>query len=154
MSRAATLATLAGLTAAGTLVVSTLAGCGGDPTDGYCGAVRDHQQELGRIVGSGDQDALLQAADILRDLRDKAPGDIRDEYQQVVSSADALRDAADAAGVDPATYDRRHPPAGLSAAEKARIDAAAKQVGSAATLAAFQDIDQEVRDVCQTPLTA
>jgi hypothetical protein len=148
------LARLAGCAAAGALVVSTLVACGGEPTEDYCGAVRDHQRELGEIIGSGDQDALLRAADILRDLRDRAPGDIRDEYQQVLSSADALRDAADAAGVDPATYDRDHPPAGLSAAAKARIDAAAKQVGSAATLAAFQDIDQEVRDVCQTPLTA
>jgi hypothetical protein len=151
MSRVAAVALASALAAS---ALAALTSCGGDPTDDYCGAVRDHQQELGRIVGSGDNDALLQAADILRDLRGSAPGDIRDEYQQVISAADALRAAIEAAGVDPATYDRAHPPAGLSAAEKARIDAAAKQVGSPATATAFQDIDQEVRDVCQTPLTA
>jgi hypothetical protein len=135
------------------LLLPLLAACGGGSTDSYCHAVRDHQQELSDIVGSGAPDALITALPVFRDLQDKAPGDITDEWQQVVGRIEALRDALDHAGLDPATYDRNHPPAGLSADDKARIDAAAKQLGSGTTLRALQDLDQQARDVCQTPLT-
>lgn len=137
---------------AAALLLPLLTACGSDKED-YCNAVKDHQQELSEIVGSGDPDALLQALDVFRDLQDKAPGDITDEWQQVVGRIEALRNALDAAGVDPATYDRDHPPAGLSGSERAAIDAAAKQLGSGTTLRALQDLDQQARDVCQTPLT-
>ena len=134
------------------LLLPLLAGCGSQQ-DEYCGAVKDHQRELSDIVGSGDPDALLQALDVFRDLQGKAPGDITDEWQQVVTSIEGLQKALEDAGVDPATYDRAHPPAGLSADDRARIDAAAKALGSGTTLRALQDLDQQARDVCKTPLT-
>jgi hypothetical protein len=135
------------------LVMPTLTGCGGDATDGYCDAVADHQAELSDIVAGGRPDALIDALDIFRDLQDKAPGDITDEWQQLVGRIEALDDALDEAGVDPATYDRRKPPPGLTDEQRAGIDAAAAQLGSGTTLRALQDLDQQARDVCQTPLT-
>jgi hypothetical protein len=135
------------------VAVPTLTGCGGDPTDEYCEAVADHQSELSEIVATGRPDALIDALDIFRDLQDKAPGDITDEWQQLVGRVEALDDALDDAGVDPTTYDRRHPPAGLTEEQRAGIDAAAAQLGSGTTLRALQDLDQQARDVCQTPLT-
>jgi len=137
---------------AAALAVGGLAGCG-DRTGEYCDAVSAHQKELSDLVGSGRPDALLKALGPFRDLRSKAPGDITDEWQQVITSIEGLQRALDAAGVDPATYDRAHPPAGVSAAARARIDAAAKQLGSGTTVRALQDLDQEARDVCKTPLT-
>ena len=134
------------------LLLPLLAGCGSDQ-DEYCDAVKDHQQQLSDIVGSGDPDALLKALDIFEDLQGKAPGDITDEWQQVVTSIQGLQKALEAAGVAPATSDRDKPPAGLSADDKAKIDAAAKALGSGTTLRAFQDLDQQARDVCKTPLT-
>lgn len=134
------------------LLLPLLAGCGSQQ-DEYCGAVKDHQQELSDIVGSGDPDALLKALGIFQDLQGKAPGDVTDEWQQVVTSIEGLQKALEDAGVDPATYDRDKPPAGLSAEDRARIDAAAKALGSGTTLRAFQDLDQQARDVCKTPLT-
>ena len=134
------------------LVLPLLAGCGGDPKEHYCDAVEGHQEELGTIVASDRPDALLEALDIFKDLQDKAPDDISDEWQQVVGRIEALRDALDDAGVDPTSYDRDHPPAGLSDEDKAHIDAAAKQLGSGTTLRALNDLDQQARDVCQTPL--
>ena len=134
------------------LLSSLLAGCGSEQDD-YCGAVKDHQAELSDIVGSGDPDALLKALGIFRDLQDKAPGDITDEWQQLVTSVEGLQEALQDAGVDPATYDRSDPPTGLSAEDRARIDAAAKALGSGTTLRALQDLDQQARDVCKTPLT-
>jgi hypothetical protein len=135
------------------LVVSLLAGCGGSSKDDYCAAVKEHQTKLSDIVSTGKPDALINALGIFHDLQDKAPGDISDEWQQLVGRVEALQDALDAAGVDPATYDRASPPAGLTAEQKADIDAAAKELGSGTTLRALQDLGQEARDVCQTPLT-
>jgi hypothetical protein len=135
------------------LLLPLLAGCGGDPAEEYCGAVADHQQELSDIVGSGRPDALLDALDVFRELQGKAPDDITDEWQQVVGRIEALDRALEDAGVDPAGYDRAEPPAGLSAQDRASIDAAAKELGSGTTLRALQDLDQQARDVCHTPLT-
>ena len=128
------------------------AGCG-DPKDDYCSAVKDHQEELTRITSNGSQDSLIKALDIFKDLQGKAPSDITDEWQQVVSRIETLDEALTAAGVDPATYDRTKPPQGLTTEQKARIDAAARELGSGETLAALQGLDQEARDVCQTSLT-
>ncbi|MFC4786146.1 hypothetical protein ACT8ZV_16825 [Nocardioides sp. MAHUQ-72] len=128
------------------------AGCG-DSKDDYCSAVEEHQQELTDITSDGGQDSLIRALDIFKDLQDKSPSDISDEWQQVVGRVEALDEALQAAGVDPASYDRKNPPDGLSEEEKARIDAAARELGSGPTLAALQALDQEARDVCQTPLT-
>jgi hypothetical protein len=135
------------------LLLPLLAGCGGDQQEAYCGAVEDHQEELSGIVGSGAPDALLKALPAFRDLQDQAPDDITDEWQQVVGRIEALSDALDDAGVDAATYDRDHPPAGLTDEDQARIDAAAAELGSGTTLRALQDLDQQARDVCRTPLT-
>jgi hypothetical protein len=141
---------VAGLVA---LVLLPLAAGCGDSTDDYCSAVEDHQTELTEITTGGGQDSLIRALDIFQDLQSKSPGDISDEWQQVVGRIEALDDALRDAGVDPATYDRAHPPEGLSSDEKARIDAAARELGSGPTLAALQALDQEARDVCQTPLS-
>jgi hypothetical protein len=129
------------------------AGCGGDSRDSYCSAVKEHQEELTSITGEGNEDSLIRALDIFKDLRDKSPSDVSDEWQQLVSRIETLDEALDAAGVDPATYDRDHPPKSLDQEERARIDAAARELGSGPTLAAFQGLQQEVLDVCHTPLT-
>ncbi|MDF1605628.1 hypothetical protein [Nocardioides sp. YIM 152315] len=134
------------------LAVVLLGGCG-DDADDYCDAVADRQEELSEVVGAGQPDALLQSLDILRELQDRAPSDISDEWQQVVGSIEGLRDALDDAGVDAAAYDPQHPPAGLAAAQRKAIADAATRLGSAETAQALQDLDQQARDVCHTPLT-
>ncbi|MGB0101990.1 MAG: hypothetical protein WBP61_17055 [Nocardioides sp.] len=134
------------------LLAGLVVGCGSEQ-DAYCGAVEERQQELSEIVGSGDPDALLRALTIFRELENEAPRDISDEWQQVVSRVEALQDALEAAGVDPTTYDRDEPPADLAAEDRAAIDAAAAELGGGTTLRALQDLDQQARDVCKTPLT-
>ncbi|GAA1809519.1 hypothetical protein GCM10009795_063650 [Nocardioides hankookensis] len=140
------------LAVAALLLPLLAAGCG-DDKDAYCGAVEDHQQKLSETLGDGSPDALLKALGIFQDLADESPADIQDEWQQVIRSLEGLQQALEDAGVDPATYDRAHPPAGLTADEKRKIDAAAADVGSGATLQALSDLDQQARDVCHTPLT-
>jgi hypothetical protein len=132
-----------------TLAFST--GCKSDQ-DKYCDAIKDHQQELGKVLGDGAPDALLEALPILHDLAGQAPEDLRDEWKTLIDALDGLQQALKDADVDPATYDRDNPPAGLSQADKDAIDAAAKELTSEATVTAFSSVDQQAKDVCGTPL--
>ena len=144
-------------TAAACLVVLLpllpLLGACADRQEAYCSAVEEHQQELTRIASDGEQDSLLRALAIFRELEARAPGDITDEWQQVIGRIEDLDAALRDADVDPATYDRKHPPADLGDEDRVRIDAAARELGSATTQQALQDLDQQARDVCHTPLS-
>ena len=113
-----------------------MTGCA-DQQEKYCDAVKDHQQELGEMLGDGSPDALLKALPIFRDLADEAPEDLRDEWKTVIDAVAGLQEALEDAGVDPATYDRDHPPGGLSQADQEAIDAAAGQLTSEETVTAF-----------------
>ena len=64
----------------------------------------------------------------------------------------ALETALRNADVDPATYDPSHPPADLSDADVAAIRKAAAQLAAADTRGAISQVQQEVLDVCHTPL--
>jgi len=131
---------------------SLLTGCSSDPFDAYCERVEEHQEALTEAVAGGGPDALLSVLPQLRDLRDAAPGDVVDEWQQVVGRLEALEDALDAAGVDAASYDREDPPEDLAEADRTAIDAAARELVRPQTAQALAVLETQVRDVCQTPL--
>jgi hypothetical protein len=134
------------------LVAALTVGCSDDPYGDYCDVVADNQDELTRVLGEGGPDVLLRALPIFRELQDAAPSDIRDDWRIVVNGLAALESALDDAGVDPATYDRDKPPEGLSDQERDRIDAAAQQLTTEDSVAAFAAVEQQARDVCKTPL--
>lgn len=134
-----------------TLTVCLLAGCGSDQ-DNYCEAIEDHQRALGELFGSSDPDALLQAHEILRELEDQAPSDIADEWRTLNDAITGLRDTIEATGADPETYDPHDPPPEVTREEQQAIRAASRRMTSPETLAALLAVDQQVRDVCHTPL--
>ncbi|MCW2796295.1 hypothetical protein [Nocardioides sp.] len=128
-------------------------GCGnGSPSGAYCDEVTSKQQELSDILSTGQPDVLIRALGIFKALQGKAPEDISDEWQQVIRAIEGLQQALADAGVDAATYDRNHPPTDLTDEERARIDAAARELGGRATNDAFASIKQQVKDVCHTAL--
>jgi hypothetical protein len=131
------------------LLLPLLSACGGQS---YCDTVKAHQSELGSIAGSGRRTALLQALPIFEDLQGKAPGDVADDWQLVVTRIRALKTALEQAHVDPASYDPQRPPAGLSGDERARIREAAAGLAAPDTAQALANVQQEVLDVCHTPL--
>ena len=128
-----------------------LGGCG-DAKEEYCDEVRSHQRELGDVLGGGGPDALLRALPAFHDLADKAPDDIADEWRTVIDALEGLQDALDDAGVDPQSYDRDHPPEGLTPEQRDAIDAAARRLTSDNTVVALNAVDQQAKDVCGTPL--
>lgn len=134
------------------VVLAGLAGGCGDQADRYCDAVTDNQDRLGEIAESGDAVALFEARDVYRDLADRAPDDIADDWDLVLDRIDVLEDTLDEADVDPATYDPRDPPAGLSSQERARIRQAADDLAAPDAVRAMDDVEQQALDVCGTPL--
>lgn len=139
------------------LLLPVLNGCGGDPYDDYCEVVADTQTELTEITSSGERGALLKALPLYRELLDEAPSDITDEWQVVIGSLEGLQEALDEAldgtGVEPSAYDPENPPDGVTPEEQDAVAAAADAVGSVETQEAFRGVEQQARDVCQTPLT-
>lgn len=127
-----------------------LGGCGGAD---YCESVEQHQSSLGEIVGSGTPDALLRALPEFRELAEDAPDDLKDDWKTVIDGLAGLEQALDAAGIDPATYDRAEPPGGLSDADAAAIDEAAAALAEPGFVNAFNGVQQQALDVCHTSLT-
>ena len=136
--------------AAAVLVLPLLAGC----SDGqsYCDAVQAHQSELGTIVSDGGRAALISALPAFEDLAAKAPSDVTADWKLLVARVTALKTALDHAGVDPASYDPRNPPPGLSAEDRDAIRRAAARLAASDTQQALTNVQQEVLDVCHTPV--
>lgn len=132
------------------LLLPFLAGCGRGQS--YCDAVKAHQADLGGLVSSGGSTALIRALPVFEDLTAKAPSDITVDWKLLVTRVTALQTALDQAGVDPASYDPQHPPAGLGAKERGTIRRAAAGLAAADTQQALANVQQEVLDVCHTPL--
>jgi hypothetical protein len=94
---------IATATALSSALLPLVTGCGHEQS--YCDAVHDHQSELGSIVSGGDRAGLIAALPIFRDLRAKAPDDVADDWDVVVSRIEGLDDALTDADLDPSTYD-------------------------------------------------
>jgi hypothetical protein len=132
------------------IVLSGLSGCGGED---YCERVEQHQAELTDLTASGSPSALLEALPIFRYLQQKAPGDIRDDWEVVTEALGDLDEALLDAGVDPTSYDPQRLPDGLTGGERSRIEAAATGLADPTVVAAFDSVQQQAKDVCHTPLS-
>src|SRR5207342_3332856 len=97
----------------------------GDSIDDYCSDLRSHRKEMAEMVESTSPDALLSHLPMLRDLSEKAPEDLTDEWQVFLGALDGLDQAIKDAGVKPSDFEDGKPPADLSAADKKAIADAA-----------------------------
>lgn len=138
----------------GLLVVTTLTGCASE-TDRYCGELRAQKQTLSELAlhsGKPGTDVLTQTLEVWRDLRDKAPGDIQDEWTTLVFALEGLVDAFHAAGTTPDRYDPASPPPGVSKQEAQELQDAAAKLASQRVIEAGNAVEQHARDVCQVDL--
>ncbi len=133
------------------VVTVLLTGCRGG--DDYCRAVEEHQAELTDVTASASPAALLDALPIFRDLEEKAPGDIRDEWQAFLDPLERLDRALRSAGVDPSTYDPERLPGSIAESKRRRIEDAAVALVDPAVVRAFDGVQQQAKDVCHTPLS-
>ena len=130
-----------------------LGGCGeDDPFATYCEEVKAQQAALSEDLAGGEATGLIDALPEFEKLEAKAPDDLRDEWDTVTSRIGALVEALEDAGVDPATYDRKRPPADLGGEDRKAIDAAAQALATPEMARALQGVEDQARDVCHMPL--
>jgi hypothetical protein len=133
---------------------ATVAGCGeDDPFATYCEEVSSQQKAITEALAVEGPTALIEALPSFEALSDKAPNDITDEWLVLVRGIEGLVQALEDADVDPATYDRDKPPAGVTEEQQAAIDTAARRLTAPETVLALEAVQQQARDVCKTPLS-
>lgn len=142
------------------VLLGATAGCGnpvhlitgGDAIDDYCSALNSHRQQFADLIDTSSPAALLDALPMFKDLADKAPDDISDDWQTFLLALQGLQKALQAAGVKPSQFADGKPPTSLGRAQRKAIAVAADQVSARPTVAAVGAIDQEARDVCKINL--
>jgi hypothetical protein len=137
------------------LLAGAVAACTESPEDvraDYCETVSERQVELTELMAQEGPTTLLDARDVLGDLAEAAPRDIRDEWDQVLDAIDGLDKALDEAGVDAATYDADDPPGGVTQEQQQAIARAADELATSETAEAWEGVKQHAKDVCKTPL--
>jgi hypothetical protein len=129
-----------------------LMGCGGNSFDQYCADLKSHQKEMSAMLDSSSSSALLSHLPMLRDLADKSPPDLTDEWQVFLGAVDDLDKAIKSAGVKPSDFKDGKPPPGLSVSDRKAIADAASQIDTQQVAQAATGIEQEGRDVCKVNL--
>ena len=133
---------------------SVLVGCGeDDPFAAYCDEVKAQQKPLSEALAVEGPTALIEALPSFEKLSDRAPDDIADDWLVLVRGIDGLVQALEDADVDPATYDRDKPPDGVTEEQQSTIDTASRRLTAPETVLALEAVQQQVRDVCKTPLS-
>jgi hypothetical protein len=89
---------------------------------------------------------------MLRDLAEKSPDDLSDEWQTYLRAIEGLDKAIKDAGVKPSDFDGGKVPAGLSKEDQQAIAEAAGQITTEEVIAAATGIEQQARDVCKVNL--
>jgi hypothetical protein len=138
-------------TALAAALLLSVTGCG-DPIEDYCSELREDRKEFAEMLESESSSALLGNLPMLRDLAEKAPEDLADEWQTYLRAVEGLDRAIEDAGVEPSDFDDGKPPPGLSEAEKNAIAEAAGQITTDEVIAASSGIEQQARDVCKVNL--
>lgn len=138
--------------AVGVLLAASLTGCASD-TEQYCGTLRSDRPTLNRLASTSrpGSHVVPRTLAVFTDLRDKAPDDIRDEWDTMVFAWQTLGAAFRRAGVDPAAYRPGKTP-GVSARQDQAIRDAAAQLSSARVLDASRGIEQHAQDICNVDL--
>jgi hypothetical protein len=128
-----------------------LAGCG-DPTEDYCSQLREDRKEFAEMLDSESSSALLGNLPMLRDLAEKSPDDLSDEWQTYVRAIEGLDKAIKDAGVKPSDFNGGKAPSGLSKEDQQAIAEAAGQITTQEVIEAASGIEQQARDVCKVNL--
>ncbi len=139
-----------GLAAVATLVLLLpAAGCG-DPVENYCSAVQANRKELADMVSAdAGSTSLLEHLPLLRELAEKSPNDIADEWQTFLNAVENLDGALADAEVDASDFQTGKPPAGTSPEDVKSIQDAADQLSKPEVVDAAGGISQQATDVCK-----
>ena len=103
------------------------------------------------MIGSDSPSALLDGLPMLRELAEKSPHDLADEWQTYVGALEGLEKALEGGGE--ALGLRGRQAAGRSQhTDQQAIAEAASQMGTEEVVEPASGIEQEARDVCKVNL--
>jgi hypothetical protein len=122
-------------------------------TEKYCDEVKAQQQRLTELAANPDPAKIFDVLPPYEALAAKAPDDIKDEWATVIDRYQQLRAALSDAGVSPQEYASSTWRKGLSEGQVNGILRAAAGLVDPATRDALNGVQQQARDVCQTPLS-
>jgi len=117
----------------------------------YCDQVEADADTITRAVDEKGSAAFVDLLPTLEGLAEKAPSDVRDEWQVFLNALRGLRDALEAAGLKPEDVTGRLPES-LSAADRKRVRGAASVLAGDDVRLATKSVEQHALDVCHTPL--
>ena len=86
------------LAATAVLSTSLLTGCSGGGDDEYCDALGDARDKFSAL-DSGDFDAIQEFSDASKELADKAPDEVSDEWKAIRGEFEDMEQALDSAGL-------------------------------------------------------
>ncbi|HET7734864.1 MAG TPA: hypothetical protein VFK52_02725 [Nocardioidaceae bacterium] len=136
---------------AAALLVATLAACSGGAEEVYCDDLETATARLVELAdrsGAEGEDYLEPALALLEQLREKAPADLRDEWDTFVFAWQGLVDVLRETGVDPTTFDPASRPDGLSQQDFDKVRAVGAELRSARVRDAVEGITRHANDVC------
>jgi hypothetical protein len=127
-------------------------GCKSD-TEKYCDEVEAQQQRLTELAADRDPAKIFAVLPPYEELAAKAPDDIKSEWATVIDRYQQLRAALSDADVSASEYGGGTWRKGLSTEQVNGIVRAAAGLVDPATREALNAVQQQARDVCQTPLS-
>jgi hypothetical protein len=136
----------------GLLLLGALTSCKSD-TEAYCDEVKAQQQRLTELAADPDPTRIFEVLGPYQALAAKAPDDIKAEWATVIDHYQQLQAALADAGVSPQEYAGSSWRQGLSKEQVNGILRAAAGLVDPATREALNGVQQQARDVCQTPLS-
>ena len=83
-----------------------------DRREAYCAQVKKDSTTLSKGVAEGGPGAFLDVLPTLEGLAEKAPSDLKDEWQTLLNALTGLQDALDATGLEPGDIQDGTLPAG------------------------------------------
>ena len=86
------------------VMLFSLTGCG-DPMEDYCSQLREDRKEFAEMLESSSSSALIGNLPMLRELAEKSPDDLSDEWQIFLDAIEDLDQAIERAGVKPSDFD-------------------------------------------------
>ncbi len=122
----------------------------GDTSEPYCRALKEAQPAFAEMAD--DPAGLLAQRPLLRQLAGKAPDDLTDEWQTLLSALDAFAVALDKAGIDPAEFRGAPDLAGLDDTQRAAVAQAASLLAAPDVADATNGIGQQAADVCKVQI--
>ena len=127
-------------------------GCKSD-TEKYCDEVKAQQQRLTDIAANPDPARIFAVLPPYEALAAKAPDDIKADWATVIDRYQQLQSALSDVDVTPEQYADNKWRQGLTEEQVNGVLRAAAGLADPATREALNSVQQQARDVCQTPLS-